>query len=94
MTEHDGPARGGRFRPGAGPAREDARKGVAQRPVTMQTVPLWVLPTIVLALAALSGSIPVFAVAALAVGIPVLVAQEVANPPGRSGSAGPVPWRW
>lgn len=96
MDEHDGPAHGGRSRPGAGPARGDPRQRAAAGPETMETVPLWVLPTIVLALAALSGSIAVFAVAVLAVVITVLVAQEVAHPsgPGRAGRSGPVPWRW
>lgn len=94
MEEHDGPARGARSRPGAGPARGDPRRREAARTETMEPVPLWVLPTMVLALAALSGSIGVFGVAVLAVVLTVLVAQEVANPSGRAGRGGPAPWRW
>ncbi|MBW0090309.1 hypothetical protein I4I73_16100 [Pseudonocardia sp. KRD-184] len=94
MDEHDGPARGGRSRPGAGSTRGDPRRRAVARPETMEPVPLWVLPTIVLALAALSGSIAVFGLAVLAVVITVLVAQEVANPSGHTGRGGPAPWRW
>lgn len=93
MDQHDGSARRARARSGPAPAR-GAPEPPPLRSDTMEAVPLWVLPTIVLALAALTGSILVIVLAALVVATPVLAAEDPDSGP-RSGTPDePAPWPW